>query len=174
MLRVRRFGKAVPADEVFLAWTSGDVERMLAVIDVQTNVVDRHHLLTELSRALFEKRDQDPAYMAAFLQVATTHIREAPQLIAGLKAERVANHEATLKYAEERGRAESVRNVSPEVWGHWGVFCTDELLLRLFIERRQFVAADELLDTLGPMGVTNEAGLQRMRADLASARAAGP
>ena len=45
---VTRKGKTVPADAVFQAWTSGDLDKMLAVVGVPTNEIDRHFLLMSI------------------------------------------------------------------------------------------------------------------------------
>jgi hypothetical protein len=41
---ILRNGKSIPADEVFDAWTSNDLKKMLAVLNKKTHPVDRHYL----------------------------------------------------------------------------------------------------------------------------------
>ena len=53
-----RFGKFVPTDEVRDAWVSGDLERMLRAADLQTNLVDRHFLLSGIVKETYRRRSE--------------------------------------------------------------------------------------------------------------------
>ena len=55
-LSVLRMGKWVAADEVFEAWGSGDLTRMLAALTLSTNPIDRHFLLLGIVRATYKQR----------------------------------------------------------------------------------------------------------------------
>ena len=45
---ILRESKSIPADEVFDAWTSNDLKKILAVLNRKTLPVDRHYLLINL------------------------------------------------------------------------------------------------------------------------------
>jgi len=45
---ILRDGKPIPADEVFDAWTSNDLKKILAVLNRKTLPADRHYLLKNL------------------------------------------------------------------------------------------------------------------------------
>lgn len=84
MATVQRFGKAVEVDEVFKAYTSGSIPKMLAALDMPTNDVDRHHLLQSLVRALYARR-AGPKSRGAVLRVGAIHLDEMPSLIRSLR-----------------------------------------------------------------------------------------
>lgn len=74
-----RFGKAVPIDEGFQAWTSGDLKRMLNALNIQTNLIDRHFLLMNIVEQTYKKRS-DPQMAQTCAQIAELHLREFPQI----------------------------------------------------------------------------------------------
>ena len=51
-----RGGESVETDAVFDAWTSGDLNAMVAVLGLRTHPVDRHHLLNCLVEAAQSSR----------------------------------------------------------------------------------------------------------------------
>lgn len=81
---VVRDGKSVPADEVFFAGASGDVQRMEAAVKLPTRETDRHFLLLHLCGEMYRQRkNQGPR--AKFLQYAKLHLAEFPRLAPALK-----------------------------------------------------------------------------------------
>ncbi|QZA78182.1 hypothetical protein K4H28_01790 [Deefgea tanakiae] len=83
---VMRQGKSVEADEVFLAWSSGDLERMLKATELKANLVDRHFLLQTIV-ALAYKQRKDDRFMQICLKYADFHLREFPDLAIPLAGE---------------------------------------------------------------------------------------
>jgi hypothetical protein len=76
---VTRLGKSVPADAAFFAWTGGDIDEMRAALSVQTNPIDRHHLLQELVHQTYRRRKE--AAMAALCHsTAETYLAEFPTI----------------------------------------------------------------------------------------------
>ena len=53
-----RDGKSIPVDAAFEAWTSGDLDAMLAAASTKTNKVDRHHLLQSIVEASYKRRKE--------------------------------------------------------------------------------------------------------------------
>jgi hypothetical protein len=83
---VHRQGRLVPADEAFLAWTSGDLPRMLAALEVPTNPIDRHHLLQSIVALTYRSR-KDSSSRRLCKDIGRRHIREFPSLAPHLVAE---------------------------------------------------------------------------------------
>lgn len=78
-----RFGKAVTPDEAFFSRFTGDVPRMVAALEVDTNPIDRHFLLLNLVQETYKRRAQ--ADMAALCaETAELHLREFPSLVGPL------------------------------------------------------------------------------------------
>jgi hypothetical protein len=106
---VTRLGKSVPADAAFTAWSGGDIDEMRAAVSVQTNPIDRHHLLQELVHQTYRRRKE--ASMAALCQAtAETYLQEFHHLYRALRRQlpddtpvhiTVFQHYATL--LSERG-----------------------------------------------------------------------
>lgn len=168
--KVRRYGASVVADEAFFAWTSNDLDRMLAALNTSTNCVDRHHLLSNLGQALFDRRNEAPEYREAFLQVALMHLHAAPALIKELEAERLADRQSLKAYLLARGRWSEELEASDN-WKHWGVFYADWLLVLAFIDEGLFARASEVIATAKAIGVTDAAGAARMQAAVDKAEA---
>lgn len=85
-VRILRAGRWLVADEAFHAWNSGDLERMVAALEVPTNPIDRHHLLQQVV-ALAYKGRRDPALRDLCVQVGRQHLREFPVLGPALVAD---------------------------------------------------------------------------------------
>lgn len=81
---VDRDGHLVPADEVFAAWTSGDLDRMLRARHLKTNDTDRHFLLMNIVRGLYSQR-AEPGARKLFLEIGRQHVAEFPRLAASVK-----------------------------------------------------------------------------------------
>jgi hypothetical protein len=81
-----RSGKFVPADEVFRAWTSGDLDQMLRVLNLQTNPIDRHYLLVGIVKETYKRR-ADAAMARECARVAEIHLAEFQELAQALKGD---------------------------------------------------------------------------------------
>ena len=81
---VLRGGQYVQADEVFHAWTSGDLSRMLAALPLPTNAVDRHFLLANIVVLSYKQR-HDPAMRKVCLDVGHQHVSEFPWMTVALR-----------------------------------------------------------------------------------------
>ena len=100
---VVRSGKSVEADAAFYGWTGGDIDEMRAALSVQTNPIDRHHLLQELVQQTYRRR-KEPAMAALCQSTAETYLAEFaaifPVLLKDWKGETyhisVFQHFATL------------------------------------------------------------------------------
>lgn len=79
-----REGRPVPADEVFEAWTSGDVQRMTRALPLKTNPIDRHFLLMNLYQQAYRLRDAEPAMRELARRVGLQHVQEFRELRAPL------------------------------------------------------------------------------------------
>jgi hypothetical protein len=81
---VLRMGKWVVADEVFEAWGSGDLTRMLAALTISTNPIDRHFLLLGIVRATYKQRS-NPGMRGLCIQVANQHLSECGEILPALR-----------------------------------------------------------------------------------------
>ena len=81
---VSRMGRNVKADEAFFAWTSGDLNRMIAARSVRTNPIDRHHLLMNIVKLTYKQRT-DPRHREMLQEVAFQHLKEVPSILPALK-----------------------------------------------------------------------------------------
>lgn len=79
-----RYGKMTEADNVFDAWTSGDFKAMLAQLNTDTNMIDRHYLLMSIISHAYRNRD-DKEKRTICHQVAQMHIKEFPKIKAALE-----------------------------------------------------------------------------------------
>jgi len=79
-----RQGALVPADEVFRAWTSGDLDRMLKATDIKTNLIDRHHLLQSIVAETFKLR-KEKKYRMLCIKYAEKHLEELSSILIALK-----------------------------------------------------------------------------------------
>lgn len=75
---------SIPTNEVFEAWTSSNLDRMLAVIDKPSHPVDRHYLLQNIVRESYRLRKTDPEMKILCEKIATQHISEFPVLAKAL------------------------------------------------------------------------------------------
>jgi hypothetical protein len=80
---VSRQGHMVKADAAFDAWTSRDVARMVAALDVPTNPIDRHHLLQTLVAETFCLRTS-PEMRRICRNAGELHIAEFPTIAPAL------------------------------------------------------------------------------------------
>lgn len=79
-----RMGRRVRADEAFFAWTSGDLDRMIAALSARTNPIDRHHLLMNIVNLAYKERS-NPGRRKTCLEVGTQHVKEVPSLLPSLR-----------------------------------------------------------------------------------------
>jgi len=105
---VWRYGKITEADSVFDAWTSGDLKAMLAQLNKNTNMVDRHFLLMNIVGQAYKNRNNNEMRTICH-QVAQMHIKEFPKIKPALKKDigilpRVPTfqHYATILTEEEQ------------------------------------------------------------------------
>lgn len=84
MKTIIREGRSVPADEVFEAWTCGDVERMTRALSLRTNPIDRHFLLMNLCQQGYRRRHAEPAMRELARRVGRQHVLEFSELRAPL------------------------------------------------------------------------------------------
>ena len=80
-----RFGVTVDCDEVFVAWTVGDLDAKRRALSIPTNGVERHHLLQSLVEQLFQGRKSNPAYIDELMEIAELHMQELPFLLSELE-----------------------------------------------------------------------------------------
>jgi hypothetical protein len=81
-----RMGKSVKVDEVFLAWTSANLERMLKALPLKTNPIDRHFLLLIIVRETYKRRSE-PEMRKMCKEIAEKHVAEFSGLAPALKKE---------------------------------------------------------------------------------------
>ena len=85
-----RMGKSVKADEVFFAWTSGNLPDMLKALPMKTNPIDRHSLLLNIVMITYKGR-RDPKLRKLCKEIAEKHISEFPELAPALKEDMGGN-----------------------------------------------------------------------------------
>jgi hypothetical protein len=80
---IQRLGRNVIADEVFHAWTSGDLGRMMRALPLKTNPIDRHFLLQSIVQATYNLRD-DRKMRQVCIEVEQQHLKEFPGISGSL------------------------------------------------------------------------------------------
>jgi len=85
MQMVTRFGRSIPADAAFIAWTGADINAMLAALSVPTNAVDRHHLLSSIVGHFYRVRATTKGASQKLRTYAQMHMREMPELLPELE-----------------------------------------------------------------------------------------
>lgn len=81
---VVRDGRSQEADTAFDAWTSGDLDQMMAAVDARTNAVDRHHLLNQLVEQTYRRR-AEPGMTEQCSRFCTLYMDELPDLLPALR-----------------------------------------------------------------------------------------
>jgi len=79
-----RQGKVVASDDVFKAWTSGNLDEMLQVVNLQTNLIDRHFLLQAIVTESYKLRNQGQ-FREICIEFAEKHLSEFPAIAPVLK-----------------------------------------------------------------------------------------
>jgi hypothetical protein len=111
-----RGGRSVPVDEVFEAWTSGDLHRMLRALNLKSNPIDRHYLLMGIVEQTFKQRS-DSVMAHECERVAEIHLAEFPNIVPALKQEmggelpRVTTFQNYATLLAERGQFEKAIDV---------------------------------------------------------------
>lgn len=82
--RIERMGRWINADEVFKAWMSNDLRRMLAARSVKTNAVDRHFLLQGIVKETYKRR-REPKMRQLCIEAGLVHLDEFPTLAPDLR-----------------------------------------------------------------------------------------
>jgi hypothetical protein len=82
---ITRGDRLVPADEVFEAWTSGDIGLMIRALNYKTYPSDRHFLLMNLCKQAYLARKRDPAMRDLASNVGFQHVKEFPSLVKQLQ-----------------------------------------------------------------------------------------
>ena len=80
MKTIIREGRSVPTDEVFEAWTSADLQRMVRALSLKTNPVDRHFLLMSLCQQAYRLRNAEPPMRELARRVGLQHVQEFDDL----------------------------------------------------------------------------------------------
>jgi hypothetical protein len=79
-----RGGQLSEVDAAFDAWTSGDLDTMIAALDSRTNPIDRHFLLMSIVDRTYKARKQSPDMVRICKQVAARHLQELPAIAPAL------------------------------------------------------------------------------------------
>tara|TARA_R110002111_G_scaffold256979_4_gene324804 strand:+ start:8009 stop:8530 length:522 start_codon:yes stop_codon:yes gene_type:complete len=79
-----RMGKCVPVDEVFKAWTSGDLSKMLGALNSKTNLIDRHFLLQSIVTATYKLR-KNSSKREICIKISEVHIQEFSKIAPALQ-----------------------------------------------------------------------------------------
>jgi hypothetical protein len=74
---IHRLGRNVIADEVFHAWTSEYLARMMRALSLKTNPIDRHFLLQTIVQATYKLRDNCRMRQVC-IEVGQQHLKEFP------------------------------------------------------------------------------------------------
>jgi len=82
---VLREGKSIPVDEVFEAWTSGNIERMIKAANIKTNNIDRHYLLLGIVEKTYKLRNEHDCYRNICKEFSEKHIHEFHKIYPSLK-----------------------------------------------------------------------------------------
>ena len=83
---ISRQGKLIPVDDVFRAYTSGDLSQMLKAVSIKTNPIDRHFLLQLIVDATYKLRKEEK-YRKLCIEYAIRHLQEFPDIAPALKEE---------------------------------------------------------------------------------------
>jgi hypothetical protein len=81
---IKRNNKMIETDNVFEAWTSGNLHKMLEVINTPTNILDRHHLLQAIVNITYKDRKNE-TNREICKQTAILHLDEMDNIIKSFK-----------------------------------------------------------------------------------------
>ncbi|MDC8832803.1 hypothetical protein [Alteromonas gilva] len=118
---VFREGENIEADKVFEAWTSGDINLMVAQLETPTNLIDRHFLLMGIVDYCYKKRSQ-PDCARMLESTALTHFKEFPAIRKALIKQhdmlpRVTTFQYFATYLSECGKYEEAIKVCQDAIG---------------------------------------------------------
>ena len=114
--RIERMGRWINADEVFAAWMSNDLRRMLAARSIRTNPVDRHFLLQGIVKETYKRRSE-PRMRQLCIETGLVHLDEFPKLALGLRKDmggelpRVPSFAKLAKALAEEGKLDEAIRV---------------------------------------------------------------
>ena len=80
----QRMGQVTMADEVFDAWTSGELAAMLKALKKKTNLIDRHFLLMGIVNQSYKSR-KDPKMRELCREISERHVQEFDRIAPALK-----------------------------------------------------------------------------------------
>lgn len=84
--RIERQGRWVEPDEAYLAWESGDLNRMLAARALRTNPIDRHFLLQRIVQETYRRRS-DPEMRRLCIETGLVHLQEFSAIAPALRTD---------------------------------------------------------------------------------------
>ncbi|MBQ25085.1 hypothetical protein [Alcanivorax sp.] len=120
---VTRQGQSVEADDVFHAWTSGSLSKMVDALESKTNLIDRHFLLMGIVDQAYKNRSVNEN--AALLQsVSEMHIAEFPTIKPALEKEmdgilpRVTTFQKYATFLTEKAEYEKAIEVCEQAIAH--------------------------------------------------------
>ena len=82
----QRMGQVTKADEVFDAWTSGELAAMLKALKKKTNLIDRHFLLMGVVTQTYKAR-KEPKMREICREISERHVQEFDRIAPALKKE---------------------------------------------------------------------------------------
>lgn len=85
-----RLREAVPTDQSFDAWTSGNLETMLGAVNTPTNPIDRHFLLQGIVSESYKNR-KEAKCREICIKYAEMHLLEFPKIAPKLAEEMGGN-----------------------------------------------------------------------------------
>jgi hypothetical protein len=109
--------------EVFDAWMSADIPRMVRALPLRAKPLDRHFLLMTLCRLAYSQRKVDPEMRRLATEIGLVHIREFPSLREPLRKElgllpRVSTFAHVVTLLAEAGDHACAIGVCEEAIGH--------------------------------------------------------
>lgn len=113
---VTRMGQQVKAGEAFFASNSVDIPRMVAALEADSNLIDRHFLLQNLVAETYKRRSE-PEMAELCAKVAEMHLAELPRIIPALKKDmggevpRISTFQHFATLLTERGEYERAISV---------------------------------------------------------------
>lgn len=120
---VTRQGQSMEADDVFHAWTSGSLGKMVDALESKSNLIDRHFLLMGIVDQTYKNRS-DTENAALLQKVAEMHLSEFPTIKPALEKEmdgilpRVTTFQKYATFLTEKGEYEKAIEVCEQAIAH--------------------------------------------------------
>ncbi|MBG13797.1 MAG: hypothetical protein CL553_11855 [Alcanivorax sp.] len=120
---VTRQGQSMEADNVFHAWTSGSLRKMIDALESKTNLIDRHFLLMGIVDQTYKNRS-DTENAALLQRVAEMHLAEFSTIKPALEKEmdgvlpRVTTFQKYATFLTEKGEYEKAIEVCEQAIAH--------------------------------------------------------